>query len=272
MKKTLIILLLCILLKNLSLAVDVANDQKALINYYKLLYPDVIFEDYSNGVYAIDEDLREQFEEILDSIVPYEDEVARGGEEFIKFSLGECSALKDPVKARIKHPYYNETERKVITLENTIKKCYQQQTGKKLSSNKGKIARISAWISDQAEGQKINVIVESSGAKEAYQKGKQFFYAKRGQLNMSCADCHVYNVGRKIRAEILSPAIGHTTHIPMYRAQWGAIGTLHNRYGGCLKSIRAHPLKAGSEAFNNLEFFHQAMSNNLEVTVDRYRR
>ena len=78
--------------------------------------------------------------------------------------------------------------------------------------------------------------------------------------------------GKKARADILSPALGHTTHVPMYRAKWGGIGTLHRRYGGCLKNMRAKPLMAQSEEFRNMEFYHQAMSNGLEITADRYRK
>lgn len=251
---------------------DVASDQKAFINHFKTILPGVEFADYTNGVYAIDQGSREQFEEILDGIPPYEEAVEKGGKEYLKFGLNKCASLKDPAAARVKHPYFDEATQQVVTLESTIKKCYQQQTGKKLGSKKGKIARISAWISDQAAGQKINVKVESTGAKAAYEKGKAFFYAKRGQFNMSCADCHVYNAGKKARADILSPALGHTTHLPMYRAKWAGMGTLHCRYGGCLKNMRAKPLKAQTEAFRNMEFFHQAMSNGLEITADRYRK
>jgi len=259
------------LLVNVASA-DVASDQKAFINHFKTILPNVEFADYTNGVYAVDQGSKEQFEEILDGIPPYEEAVEKGGKEYLKFGLNKCTSLKNPAVARVKHPYFNEATQQVVTLESAIKKCYQQQTGKKLGSKKGKIARISAWISDQAAGQKVNVKVESIGARVAYEKGKTFFYAKRGQLNMSCADCHVYNAGKKARADILSPALGHTTHIPMYRAKWADMGTLHRRYGGCLKNMRAKPLKAQSEAFRNLEFFHQAMSNGLEITADRYRK
>ncbi len=251
---------------------NVASDQKALINHFKTILPSVEFADYTNGVYAIDQNSRKQFEEILDGIPPYEEAVEKGGKEYLKFGLSKCSPLKDPAAARIKHPYFDEATQQVVTLEGTIKKCYQQQIGKKLDSKKGKIARISAWISDQAVGQKINVKVESAGAQEAYEKGKTFFYTKRGQFNMSCADCHVYNAGKKARADILSPVLGHTTHLPMYRTKWASMGTLHRRYDGCLKNMRAKPLKAQTETFRNMEFFHQAMSNGLEITADRYRK
>lgn len=255
-----------------TLATNVTADQKAFIGHFKERFPQVPFADYTNGVYAIDEASREQFEDITDGIAPHEISVEQGGKEFIKFGLNKCASLRDPAAARIKHPYFDEASQSVVTLEGAIKKCYKQQTGKRLGSKKGKIARISAWISDQAAGEKINVKVQSAGAKAAYEKGKAFFYAKRGQFNMSCADCHVYNAGKKVRSDILSPALGHTTHVPMYRAKWGEMGTLHRRYGGCLKQMRAKPLKAQTESFRNLEFFHQAMSNGLEISADRYRK
>jgi len=253
-------------------ATDVEADRKAFVGHFNSMFPNVEFADYTNGVYALDEGSREQFEEILDGIPPYEEAVEKGAAEFEKYNLAKCDALKDPAAARVAHPYYDEKAGTVVTLEGTIRKCYTEQTGKKMAPMKGKIARISSWISDQAAGDKVNVKVESEGAKAAYEKGKAFFFAKRGQFNMSCADCHVYNSGKKARADILSPALGHTTHVPMYRAKWGGIGTLHRRYGGCLKNMRAKPLMAQSEEFRNMEFYHQAMSNGLEITADRYRK
>ncbi|MDC9726547.1 MAG: sulfur oxidation c-type cytochrome SoxA [Candidatus Thioglobus sp.] len=251
---------------------DVASDQKALIGHFKSIQPNVEFADYTNGVYAYDKGSRDQFEEILDGIPPYEEAVEKGGAEYLKYGLNKCAALADPAAARVKHPYYDDAAGTVVTLEGTIQKCYNEQTGKKLGTMKGKIARISAWISDQAAGEKINVKVESEGAKAAYARGKAFFYAKRGQFNMSCADCHVYNAGKKARADILSPALGHTTHVPMYRAKWSGLGTLHRRYGGCLKNMRAKPIKAQKEVYRDMELFHQAMSNGLEITDARYRK
>lgn len=251
---------------------DVASDQKDLIGYFKALKPNVEFADYTNGVYSYDAGSRGQFEEILDGIPPYEEAVEKGGKEFVKYGLNKCAALKDPAAARVKHPYFDNATQKVVTLEAVLKACYLKQTGKKLGSKKGKIARISAWISDQAAGEKVNVKVQGAAANAAYTQGKAFFYGKRGEFNMSCADCHVYNAGKKARADILSPMLGHATHVPMYRAKWAGLGTMQRRYGGCLKNMRAKPISAQSELMNNLEYFHQAMSNGLEITDARYRK
>ena len=253
-------------------ATDVEADRKAFVGYFNSIQPNVEFADYTNGVYAYDEGSREQFEEILDGIPPYESDVEKGEEEFEKFGMGNCAAFKDLSTARLNYPYYDDEKSTVVTLEGAIIDCYKSQTGKKMGKMKGRIARLSAYISDQAAGGKINVKIESDGAKAAYERGKQFFYAKRGQFNMSCADCHVYNAGKKARADILSPALGHTTHVPMYRVKWSGLGTLHRRYGGCLKNMRAKPLAALSEEFRDMELFHASMSNGLEITADRYRK
>ena len=90
-------------------------------------------------------------------------------------------------------------------------------------------------------------------------------YAKRGQLNFACADCHVYSPGMNLRTDILSPALGQVTHFPVYRSKWGEMGTMHRRYAGCNKQVRAKPFKAQGEEYRNLEYFHTYMSNGLPV-------
>jgi hypothetical protein len=48
-------------------------------------------------------------------------------------------------------------------------------------------------------------------------------------------------------------ALGHTTGWPVYRSKWGEMGTLHRRFGGCNKQVRAKPFKAqGPRARNTV--------------------
>ena len=63
-----------------------------------------------------------------------------------------------------------------------------------------------------SRGNKFNVEVPNTAeALEAYEDGRRLYFTKKGQLNFSCADCHVYQTGTKLRADIPSPAIGHPT-------------------------------------------------------------
>ena len=52
-------------------------------------------------------------------------------------------------------------------------------------------------------------IPNTKEALDAYEDGRRLYFTKKGQLNFSCADCHVYQTGTKLRADIPSPAIGH---------------------------------------------------------------
>jgi sulfur-oxidizing protein SoxA len=107
----------------------------------------------------------------------------------------------------------------------------------------------------------------------AYERGKKHYWMKRGQLNLSCADCHYYNSGMKARSEVLSPSLGHVTGFPVFRwGKWGELGTLHRRFGGCNANIRAKPFPAQSEEYKDLEFFLSYMSNGLEVNGPSARK
>jgi len=245
------------------------QDLKEFREYFKKRFPNVPFEDYVNGVYAIDAASRAQWESIED-FPPYEINIDKGKKLFnTPFKNGKTYASCFPnegIGIRQNYPYFDKASGKVVTLESAINDCRVKNGEKPLKWKKGAIADISAYMAYTSRGNKMNIVVPNdSRAIEAYERGKHHFYAKLGQLNMACADCHVWNAGNRIRADLLSPALGHVTHFPVYRSKWGELGTLHRRYGGCNKQVRAKPFKAQSDEYRALEYFHSYMSNGLPV-------
>jgi len=166
-----------------------------------------------------------------------------------------------------KFPHWDKKQGMVMTLPLAINQCREANGEKPLKYKKGSINNILAYIAFQSRGQvtKVMVPVDDPRAMEAYEKGKKFYFTRRGQLNFSCASCHLQNTGMKVRTEVLSPSLGHTTHWPVYRSKWGTVGTLHRRFTGCNKNIRAKPFKAQGEQYRNLEYFLTSMSNGLEL-------
>lgn len=244
------------------------EDLKAFRAYFKERFPDVPFHDYVNGVYAIDPESRAQWE-ALEEFPPYEIAVSEGERLWnTPFANGKtyASCFKVPVKGIKKYyPYFDAETGTVKTLEQEINECRVKNGEKPLPYQKGKLAYISAYLAYQSRGEKINVkIPDDPRALEWYERGKQHFYAKRGQLNFSCADCHVHNAGNRVRADILSPALGQPSHFPVYRSKWGDVGTLHRRYARCNEQVRAKAFKAQSDEYRALEYFHTYMSNGLE--------
>ncbi|MBD3618162.1 MAG: sulfur oxidation c-type cytochrome SoxA [Chromatiales bacterium] len=245
------------------------QDLKEFRAYFKDRFPSVPFQDFANGVYAVDAGSREQWEAI-EEFPPYELNISKGEEMFnTPFANGKTYAdcFKNGGKGIKQHyPYWDAKTKQVKTLEQEINECRVQNGEKPLGYSKGAIADLSAYMAYTSRGAKIDVKVPNDPDAQAwYERGKQHFYAKRGQLNMSCADCHVYNAGNRVRADILSPALGQVSHFPVYRAKWGGLGTIQRRYGGCNEQVRAKKFGSQSEEYRALEYFHTYMSNGIEM-------
>ena len=243
------------------------EDLKAFQAYFQERFPNVPFEEFANGVYAIDKASREQWVAI-EEFPPYEIAVEEGEEMFnTPFKNGKTYAScfrNGGIGVKGDYPYYDTEKGRVETLASAINECRTKNGEKPLKYKKGKLAALVAYMAYTTRGQTVDIKIPfDQRARDAYEEGKHFFYARRGQLNMSCAHCHVDNAGNKIRADLLSPALGHPTHFPVYRSKWGSLGTIHRRFAGCNKQVRALPFKAQSTQYRNLEYFITYMSNGL---------
>ena len=244
-------------------------------------FPALSLNDFARGPYAMSEDKMMQFEAVME-MPPHEDLVDKG-EKLWKtpFKNGKtyssCFSGGDET-LRTQFPHWSDEKGKFVTLEQSIVDCRVANGEGKIGTGKGKLAWMSAYLTTAAEGQTINVIVPAGNAKAlaAYNQGKKEFYAKRGQLNLSCANCHVDSAGKRVRGNTLSPALGHITHFPVWRGKWAkkkgdGFGTIQRRYGGCNKQVRAKPRKRQKAQYTNLEVFHTAMSNGMEISGTAYR-
>jgi len=253
-----------------------SEDLKSFREYFMKRFPGVPLNEYQNGVYAINADARMSWEAI-EEFPPYEDELDKGEKLFnTPFANGKTysSCFKNGGEGiRQNYPYFDTNSGKVKTLEAEINECREKNGEKPLGWKKGDIAAISAYMGSTSNGKKINITIPNDPrALAAYERGKNHFYAKRGQLNLSCANCHKDNAGNRIRGDILSPALGHPSHFPVYRLKWSGLGTMHRRFDGCNKQVRAKSFAAQSEEYASLEYFLNYMSNGIEVNAPSSRK
>jgi len=240
------------------------SDLKKYRSYWKSKLPaGKSMSDYADGIYIYNQDMYDSWQAI-EEFPPYELDIAAGEKEYNKaFKNGKtyASCFKNGgIGIAQNYPYWNG--KKVKTFEAELNECRKKNGEKPLKYKKGKLAQLSAYLKDTARGKAINVVVPNDkGALAAYEDGKQFYFARRGQLNFSCAHCHFDGAGKYIRANILSAGMGQATNFPVYRSKWGGLGTMHRRYGGCNKQVRAKPFKAQGKEYTNLEYFHTFMSN-----------
>jgi sulfur-oxidizing protein SoxA len=247
---------------------DPQQDQALFRQHYQKLFPQLTLNDYADGVYALDEISRGSWQTI-EEFPPYELAIEQGETLFnAPFKNGKhySDCLPDNGIA-ISHlyPRWDETQNKVITLALAINHCREENNETSLPYQKGEIAQLLAYMAYTSRGKAININIPDSSpmALASYEQGKQYYYQRRGQLNFSCSSCHVKNAGKKIRAEMLSPSLGHTSNWPTYRLKWGEMGTLHRRIMGCHKQIRAEIPTAQSDALRHLEYFLSFMGNGI---------
>lgn len=248
---------------------DPQSDNEVIRAFFESRFPGIELSELANGVYAFDENAREQWLDI-EVFPPYEYALEHGETLFeTPFANGksysDCFA-NGGIGIRQDYPKFDHETGQVITLELAINHCRTSNDEQPLPYGRGDIAAISAYMAKTSEGEQINVVVpDDPRALAAYEAGKKLFYERRGQLNMACATCHVQAAGGQIRADILSPALGHVTHFPAYRFAWEELGTIQRRYAGCNTQVRAKPFELQSEEYRNLEYFHAHMSNGLPV-------
>jgi sulfur-oxidizing protein SoxA len=226
--------------------------------------------EFANGVYAIDEDARAQWREI-EEFPPYEFALEAGEDAWKRGPGGATSYTAcfegEPAEIRPRYPMFNSALGRVETLETAINRCRREQGAGELAYDSEEMIALTAYLAYISRGRPLRISVpqEEPRAEAAYEAGKRFYYSKRGQLNFSCYDCHVISAGQNVRADRLSPSLGHPTHFPVYRSKLGKVISLHQRFYGCVRDVRAKPFELQSEEFRNLEYFLSYMSNELEV-------
>ncbi len=249
---------------------DPEADRQAFRNIYQQRFPKLNIDDYVLGVYAIDAKLRAQYEAI-NEFPPYEFALEEGGIlASTRFSdgttLSSCLTAEGN-RGVNEYPYFDIDGDEIITLPVAINRCRERNGVEPLSYRQQPLSKILAHFNFGARDSRRAVeLPNHPAAVAAYESGRESFYAKRGQLNLSCADCHVSAVGKHLREQTLAPLLGAVNHYPVYGLNWGALGTLHQRFVGCMEQVRAAPNDPQSQEFRELEYFLAIMSNGLPMT------
>jgi sulfur-oxidizing protein SoxA len=249
---------------------DPAADARAFQKFFTSKFPALKLEDFVNGPYSMNEDMHRQWVEI-EEFPPYDFSLDKGKEMFATpFKNGKGYADCFPNKGigiRQDYPYFDQKEGKVITLELALNRCREANGEAPLSYVKDDMAALTAYMAFTSRGKPFDIKIPSDPrALEAYENGKRYFYTRRGQLNFSCASCHVQNPGERIRAEVLAPALGILNAMPIYRSEWGGMGTISRRFITCNSQTRGVPLEAQSDEYRDLEYYLSYVSNGLPIS------
>lgn len=179
-------------------------------------------------------------------------------------SCASCHGEPDSMKGlRASMPKWNEKAGEVWTMEMYINDCRENRMGaEKWGWNSNPMVNTTALISVQSRGMPVDVAIDGPAA-ETWEKGKEIYYTRYGQLELSCANCHEDNYGNYIRADHLSQ--GQINGFPAYRLKNAKLNSIHNRFKGCVRDTRAETFKEGSPEFIALELYVASRGNGLSV-------
>ncbi len=167
-------------------------------------------------------------------------------------------------------PKWDAKLKRPLTLEQRINNCRKENLkAEEWKWESNQMLSMTAYVRHQSRGMPVNV--QADGPMKAWvEKGKKVYYTRVGQLDMACASCHEANFGKHIRADHLSQ--GHSNGFPTYRLKWQKLGSLHRRFKGCMKQIRATPYKRGSDEFVALEIYLAQRGKGLQVETPAVRQ
>lgn len=276
MKKVLLALLGAALMAGATIShASPEQDRKEILDYLKHKSPNIPFEDYVYGALAYSPDALDQYKAVMD-FPPFIGVIDEGKKMWdTPFKNGQTYAGCMPNGGKNiagNYPMFDNKLNTVVTLQMVINECREKNGEKPYAYKDMKtMGVLTAYMRTLSDGMKTDIKVEGPAALAAYEHGKKHFFQRRGQLNFSCATCHLYNAGNIIRTEYLSPILGHSTHWPVFRGG-EKLFTLEARYVGCNKTVRAVPFEPGSDEYKDLEYFESYISNGLPLEASVFRK
>jgi sulfur-oxidizing protein SoxA len=166
-------------------------------------------------------------------------------------------------------PKWNKSKKRPLTLEQNINACREERMGAKpWKWESNQMLGMTAFVGLQSRGMPLSVETDGN-MKPWWERGKKLYYTRVGQLDMACAGCHEDHTGKMIRADHLSQ--GQVNGFPTYRFKWQKMGSIHRRFVGCMRNIRAQPYKRGSDEFVALEIYVASRGNGLSVETPAVR-
>ncbi len=185
-----------------------------------------------------------------------------------------CQSCHNKASASMKgvstrYPVYYGPWKKLINLEQRINLCrtkFMKAKAYKWKSNE--LLGMTIFVASQSKGMPTAIEVTAE-TKPFWEKGKEHYYKRRGQLDMACAHCHEKYPGGQLRSNVLSQ--GQANGFPTYRLKWQRPGSIQRRFKGCNKQVRAKPYKMGSDEYINLEHYVRWRGNGLPVETPSVR-
>jgi sulfur-oxidizing protein SoxA len=169
-----------------------------------------------------------------------------------------------------RYPKFDAGAGAVIDLEARIVDCRaRRQQAPALARESDDLLALTAFVAYQSRGVPLAVSIDGP-ARATFERGREFYARRHGQMNLGCTHCHDQNWGKRLLGETISQ--GHGTGFPAYRLEWQGLGSLQRRLRACLFGIRAEMPPPGAPELTDLELYLAWRAQGLPIEAPGVRR
>jgi sulfur-oxidizing protein SoxA len=170
-------------------------------------------------------------------------------------SCADChgDAAKSMKGVAARYPAFAPELGRPIDLEQQINLSrVTDQKAEALPFESKELLALTAYIGRQSRGMPV-AVKDDAQAQPFIAAGRAIFEQRQGQLDLSCAQCHDDNWGKKLAGNLVPQAM--STGYPIYRLEWQEVGSLQRRLRNCMSGMRAEPYDFGAPELVDLEYF-----------------
>lgn len=198
--------------------------------------------------------------------------VENGVKKFQEMGCNECHKNSSDGMSGIagSYPKIHDQSGELININGQVNFCRTERLHKDpLPYESQDMLALTAYLKSKSAGSPLEYVI-TPDLRHHFEKGKDYFFQRRGQFNLSCAQCHDENWGTKMRGDTVSQ--GHINGFPAFRNDWQTLGSAHRRFQACNIGVRAQTSELGSLEYLQLEVYLMARGYGLRGEAPSIRR
>jgi L-cysteine S-thiosulfotransferase len=162
-----------------------------------------------------------------------------------------------------RYPAFDTRRNGPISLAARINQCRsERQQAAPHAAESAALLNLETFVAHQSRGMPVAAPADPRLA-PARERGRTRYAQKIGQLDLSCAQCHDEQAGRRLAGNAIPEA--HPTGYPIYRLEWQSVGSLHRRLRNCMTGVRAEPFALGSPELTEIELYLMWRANGMPL-------
>jgi sulfur-oxidizing protein SoxA len=180
---------------------------------------------------------------------------------------GDAATSMKGVAAR--YPAVSPGQSRPVDLDQRINMSrVDNQKSSALAFESKDLLALTVYVARQSHGMPV-AVEENTQSKPFIEAGRAIFESRQGQLDLSCAQCHDDNWGKRLAGNLVPQA--QPTGYPIYRLEWQEVGSLQRRLRNCMGAMRAEPYEFGAPELVDLEFYLVWRARGLAIETPAVR-